>query len=99
MKTGIMFLLIFLTNIVLMSTVSVKGQQPIDRNRPNIVFIISDDHRWDALGAAGNTKIKTPVLDRLAREGVYFRQATIHVSQCAPSRATLLTGLSPHQSG
>jgi|SRR5687767_5977480 len=70
-----------------------------DPNRPNIIFIISDDHRWDVLGTAGNRHVKTPVLDRLAREGLYFRQATIHVSQCAPSRATLLTGLAPHQSG
>jgi len=95
----IAFLLMLMLNPALMSAVSANGQQPRERNRPNVVFIISDDHRWDALGAAGNTKIKTPVLDRLAREGVYFRQATIHVSQCAPSRATLLTGLSPHQNG
>nr|MBA3716504.1 sulfatase-like hydrolase/transferase [Pyrinomonadaceae bacterium] len=97
MKSRIMLLLVLVANAVLMSALPTHGQQP--RDRPNIVFIISDDHRWDALGAAGNTKIKTPVLDKLAREGVYFRQATIHVSQCAPSRATLLTGLSPHQSG
>ena len=84
---------------LLLAAVIVHGRQPRPPNRPNIVFIISDDHRWDALGAAGNTKIKTPVLDKMAREGVYFRQATIHVSQCAPSRATLLTGLPPHQSG
>ena len=67
--------------------------------RPNIVFIISDDQRWDTLGAAGNTAIHTPVLDRLAREGVYFRQATVHIPQCAPNRATLLTGLPPHRHG
>lgn len=85
--------------VALMSAGPAHAQQADVSNPPNIVFIISDDHRWDALGAAGNPKIKTPVLDRLAREGVYFRQATIHVSQCAPSRATLLTGLSPHQSG
>jgi arylsulfatase A-like enzyme len=65
--------------------------------RPNILFIISDDQRWDALGAAGNQAIHTPVLDRLAREGVWFRQATIHVPQCSPTRATLLTGLPPHR--
>lgn len=67
--------------------------------RPNIVFITSDDHRWDALGAAGNPTIQTPVLDRLAAEGVYFRQATTHVSQCLPVRGTLLTGLTAHQHG
>jgi len=97
MGRAVTVLLVLLLNAVVMSALPVHGQQP--RARPNIVFIISDDHRWDALGAAGNTKIKTPVLDKLAREGVYFRQATIHVSQCAPSRATLLTGLSPHGSG
>jgi arylsulfatase A-like enzyme len=85
--------------LLLLSPSPAQGRRARIGNRPNIVLIISDDHRWDALGAAGNAKIKTPVLDRLAREGVYFRQATIHVSQCAPSRATLLTGLSPHQNG
>ena len=99
MKSGIMLLLVLVSSAALLSALPAHGQRPREHTRPNIVFIISDDHRWDALGAAGNTKIKTPVLDKLAREGVYFRQATIHVSQCAPSRATLLTGLSPHQSG
>lgn len=67
--------------------------------KPNIVFITSDDHRWDALGAAGNPAIHTPELDRLAAQGVYFRQATTAVSMCLPVRATLLTGLVPHQHG
>lgn len=75
MINRIMVLLVLILNAVLMLAVPVHGQQPRDRNRPNIVFVISDDHRWDALGAAGNSKIKTPVLDKLAREGVYFRQA------------------------
>jgi len=65
--------------------------------KPNIVFVISDDQRWDCLGAAGNPNIVTPAQDRLAKEGTYYRQATIHVPQCSPSRATLLTGLAPHQ--
>jgi arylsulfatase A-like enzyme len=67
--------------------------------RPNIVLVISDDQRWDAMGVAGNSSIHTPNMDRLAKEGIYFRQATIHVPQCGPSRATLLTGLAPHQHG
>ncbi len=66
---------------------------------PNIVLITSDDHRWDALGAAGNPSVQTPALDRLAARGIYFRQATTHVSQCLPVRATLLTGLAAHQHG
>ena len=66
---------------------------------PNIIFIMSDDHRWDGLGAAGNPRVMTPNLDRLAREGVHFLQATMHVPQCSPGRAQLLTGLPPHRTG
>jgi len=72
---------------------------PVLAARPNILFILSDDHRWDGLAAAGNPNIITPSLDRLARTGVHFVQATMHVPQCTPARAQLLTGLSPHQSG
>jgi arylsulfatase A-like enzyme len=68
-------------------------------SHPNIVFIISDDHRWDCLGVVGNPSVKTPQLDELAQKGVYFPQATILTPQCSPSRATLLTGIPPHQSG
>ncbi len=67
--------------------------------RPNLVVILSDDHRWDALGAAGNPAIITPVMDGMARDGVYFRQATVSVSQCHPVRASLLTGLPSFQHG
>jgi len=67
--------------------------------RPNIVFIISDDHHWQALGVAGNGKIRTPNLDKLARRGVYFPQGTISVAQCAPSRGVLLSGLEIYQNG
>lgn len=56
--------------------------------RPNLVLITSDDHRWDALGAAGNPAVHTPNLDALAREGIYFEQATVSVSQCLPIRTS-----------
>jgi arylsulfatase A-like enzyme len=68
-------------------------------DRPNIVVVLSDDHRWDALGAAGNPAILTPVMDRMVRDGVYFRQATVSVSQCHPIRASLLTGLPAYRHG
>jgi len=73
MKNIIKLLLVF---DIILSALPVIAQKTKAPKQPNIVFIISDDHRWDALGAAGNKKIKTPVLDKLAREGVYFRQAT-----------------------
>jgi arylsulfatase A-like enzyme len=67
--------------------------------QPNIVFIISDDHRWDCIGAAGNPLVHTPAIDRMAREGVYFREGTVVIPQCSPMRAQLMTGRLPHQNG
>ncbi len=61
--------------------------------RPNILFILSDDQRWDALGCAGNSIIQTPTLDRLARQGVRFENAFVTTPICAASRASILTGL------
>jgi arylsulfatase A-like enzyme len=68
-------------------------------SRPNLLVVLSDDHRWDALGAAGNPAVVTPVIDGLVHDGVYFRQATVSVSQCHPSRASLLTGLPAFRHG
>ena len=61
--------------------------------RPNIIFILTDDQRWDALGYAGNEIIQTPEMDKLAREGVYFRNAIATTPICAASRASILSGL------
>ncbi len=60
---------------------------------PNIIFILTDDQRWDALGHTGNEIIQTPNMDRLAREGVYFRNAFVTTPICAASRASIITGL------
>jgi len=68
-------------------------------DKPNIIFVISDDHRWDCIGASGNPNIHTPSLDRLATEGVHFIEGTIHIPQCSPSRAALITGLAGHTNG
>ncbi|AEE54187.1 sulfatase [Haliscomenobacter hydrossis] len=62
------------------------------RKKPNIIFILTDDHRWDALGYAGNGLIHTPEMDKLAKEGVYFRKAMVTTPICAASRASILTG-------
>jgi len=63
--------------------------------RPNILFLMDDQHRGDWLGAAGATWMITPNLDRLAREGVLFRRAYTSVPSCLGARAALLTGMSP----
>ena len=61
-------------------------------DRPNIVFLLTDDQRWDALGFVGNDVIETPNMDELARNGVYFRNAYVTTPICAVSRASILSG-------
>ncbi len=60
--------------------------------RPNFLFIIFDDMSWDSVGAYGNTWIKTPNLDRLAKEGALFRHAFTSNPKCSPCRASILIG-------
>ena len=63
------------------------------QNRPNVLLILADDLGWGDLGCYGQTKIKTPNLDRLAKDGVRFTQAYAGSTVCAPSRCALMTGL------
>ncbi|MFN8521668.1 MAG: sulfatase-like hydrolase/transferase [Chloroflexota bacterium] len=67
--------------------------------RPNILLLLSDQHRADAMGCAGDEVIQTPNLDRLAEEGVRFDRAYCTSPLCMPSRASLTTGLYPHNHG
>jgi len=61
--------------------------------RPNIIFILTDDQRFDALGYAGNQLIHTPEMDKLAESGTYFKNAMVTTPICSASRASILTGL------
>ncbi len=60
--------------------------------KPNIIFLLTDDHRWDALGAMGNRIVKTPNLDALASNGVLFRKAYVTTAICCVSRASIMSG-------
>jgi arylsulfatase A-like enzyme len=60
--------------------------------RPNIIFLLTDDQRWNAGGYMGNTEIKTPNLDQLAADGMVFENHFNTTSICMPSRATIMTG-------
>ncbi len=62
------------------------------RDTPNILIIMTDQQAWDAVGYSGNKMIKTPNLDRLAREGVNFSQAVTPCPVCVPARTSILTG-------
>lgn len=67
--------------------------------RPNIIYIMSDDHDKDAISAYSKTMISTPNIDRLAKEGMRFQKAFVGNSICGPARATLLTGQHSHKNG
>lgn len=89
MKKGIWTLqLLIFCNLIIPSTVIVAQSK-----KPNIIFILTDDQRWDALGIAGNTIIQTPEMDALANSGAYFKNAFSTTPICAASRASILTGL------
>lgn len=66
---------------------------------PNIVLILIDDLRWDAMSCAGHPWVKTPHLDRLASRGARFTNAFVTTSLCSPSRASILTGQYMHAHG
>ena len=63
-----------------------------EENKPNIIFLLTDDHQWRDLGAMGNTVIKTPHLDHLAGNGVLFNNTYVTTSICVCSRASILSG-------
>ena len=67
--------------------------------RPNFVFFLSEGMRSDEMSWAGNPIIKTPNIDRLAREGVAFRNSFVVTALCAPTRAAVLTGMYGHSTG
>lgn len=70
---------------VIASTLAVQASQP------NVIFILTDDQRFDSMGLTGNTVTETPHLDRLAQEGVFFSQAFVTSPICGPSRANIFT--------
>jgi N-acetylglucosamine-6-sulfatase len=70
-----------------------------ENQRPNVLFILTDDQRWDAVGIGSSKHLKTPHIDRLGHEGVYFKNSFCTTSLCSPSRASILSGLYAHQHG
>ena len=70
-----------------------------DESRPNVLFILTDDQRYDALSCMGHPHLKTPHIDRLADEGLLFKNHFCTTSLCSPSRASILSGLYAHAHG
>ncbi len=75
------------------------AEPPPEDNRPNVIFIMADDHAYQAISAYDSRLIDTPNIDRLAVEGVRFDRAFVGNSICSPSRATVLTGKFSHANG
>lgn len=80
---------------VLSFVLSCKGQKTNKTNekKPNIIFILTDDQRWDALGYVGNELAYTPEMDKLAKGGVFFENTIVTTPICAASRASIFSGL------
>jgi len=76
-----------------------KDRSPVERQKPNILYLMADQHRADCVGAYGNPVIHTPNLDRIAKEGVRFSRAYTSTPSCTPARSAILTGLSPWHHG
>ncbi len=85
-----------LGSISLLASCQQKEAKP---QQPNIVFIMSDDHAYQAISAYSDRLIQTPNIDRIGQEGMLFTNACVSNSICAPSRATILTGKHTHMHG
>jgi arylsulfatase A-like enzyme len=91
-------LTIILSLIILNSLIGYSQNLKKD-SRPNVLFIMSDDHSYNAISAYNDHLINTPNIDRIANEGMLFTNACVTNSICAPSRATILTGKHTHING
>lgn len=93
----ILYPLCFLVVVAPASAADVPAAQP--GGRPNIIFILIDDMRWDIMSCAGHPFVKTPNIDRIAAAGVRFTNAFVATSLCSPSRAAFLTGATAEVNG
>ncbi len=84
---------------LLLSSLGLRQTDQRAATRPNIIFILVDDLRWDELGITGHPFIKTTNIDRIGSEGVLFRNAFVTAPLCSPSRAGFLTGQYAHTHG
>ena len=100
LRISLSFLLLI---IVFASCQNLKVEEPNKKQasakRPNILFIMSDDHAYQAISAYNSELIQTPNIDRIADQGIKFTKSFVTNSICAPSRAVILTGKFSHLNG
>jgi arylsulfatase A-like enzyme len=85
--------------LALLATTNAWRCSAEEPTRPNVVFILVDDLRWDALGCMSHPIAKTPNIDRIAKEGALFKNFFVSIPLCSPSRASFLTGQYAHKHG
>ena len=95
----IFHLILFTFLAIALSSCNGNDSKKAVRQPPNILFIMSDDHAYQAISAYQEHLIQTPNIDRIARDGITFTNASVTNSICAPSRATILTGKHTHING
>jgi len=93
------FLAVFFICCVLTGCNQKVSIQQDRSNPPNIIFFLTDDHRFDAMGFMGHPFLETPNMDRMAGEGIHLKQAIVTTSLCSPSRASILSGMYAHNHG
>jgi N-acetylglucosamine-6-sulfatase len=103
-KTGAVLIFAAFIGLVLSNANAATAQKnavnaAAKSTRPNVLFVLCDDIRWNAMSCAGHPSLKTPHIDRIAREGVRFTNMFCTTSLCSPSRASILTGLYAHGHG
>lgn len=93
MKSALVLSVVFLIPAAVL-----RAAEPAPQ-KPNVLFILCDDIRWNAMSCAGHPSLKTPNIDRIANEGVRFANMFCTTSLCSPSRASILTGVYAHTHG
>src|SRR5262249_27823480 len=98
------YLLHSLTSVIMAAgtligvAISTEQAQSAEKpSTPNVLLVLTDDQRWDAMSCAGHPFLKTPNMDRIAKEGARFTNMFVTTSLCSPSRASLLSGIYAHR--
>ena len=88
-----------LITVSLILGLSINAQELKKDKRPNIIFLLTDDQRYDALSCTGNKEIETPNIDRLADKGVVFNKYYTTTAICMASRSQIMTGMYEYKTG
>lgn len=90
---------IFLFNMFALMASQFALAQTYNGKKPNIIYIIADDVSWDDIGCYGNLAVRTPNIDKIAKQGIRFDNVYLTASSCSPSRNSIISGRYPHNTG